>query len=64
VQWKISDNDGVLMLDAGQLELFSESTGQPIHVSTSSLGRRFLRSNPDDEGVDNLGTLPECPRTP
>lgn len=63
-QWKISDNDGALMLDAGQLELFLESTGQPIHVSTSSLGRRFLRSNPDDEAVDNLAALPECPRTP
>jgi hypothetical protein len=40
--------------------LFIESTGQPIHVSTSSLGRRFLRSNPDDQGVDNLAALPEC----
>ena len=54
-QWKISDNDGVRMLDAGQ----------PIHVSTSSLGRRFLRSsNPDDEGADHLAALAECPRTP
>jgi hypothetical protein len=26
-QWKISDNDGVLMLDAGQLELFIEPAG-------------------------------------
>jgi hypothetical protein len=62
--WKISDNDGVLMLDAGQLELFIAPTGQPIHVSTSSRGRRFLRSDPDDQGVDNLAALPECPRPP
>jgi hypothetical protein len=62
--WKISDNDGVLMLDSEQLELFVASTGQPIHVATSSLGRRFLRTNPDDQGVDNLAALPECPRTP
>ena len=64
-QWKISDNDGVRMLDAGQLELFIEPAGQPIRVSTSSLGRRFLRSsNPDDEGADHLAALAECPRTP
>jgi hypothetical protein len=62
--WKISDNDGVLMLDSEQLELFVASTGQPIHVSISSLGRRFLRANPDAQGVDNLAALPECPRTP
>ena len=61
-QWKISDNDGVRMLDAGQLELFIEPAGQPIHVSTSSLGRRFLRSsNPDDDGADHHAALAEPP---
>lgn len=67
--WKISDNDGVLMVDAGRLELYIEpsagdGTEQPIHVSKSSLGRGYLRSNPDPEGENNLASLPECARTP
>ncbi len=41
------------MLDGGRLELFIEPGGQPIHVSTSPRGRRFLPSDPDGEGVDN-----------
>jgi hypothetical protein len=62
--WKISDNDGVLMVDAGALELFITPSGQPIHVSTSATGRRYLRSNPDDVNPDNLAQLPECPPSP
>jgi hypothetical protein len=33
-------------------------------ITHSLLGELLVRSNPDDEGVDNLAALPECPRTP
>jgi hypothetical protein len=62
--WKISDADGVLMIDSGALDLSVAGTGQPIHVSTSSAGRRYLRTNPDGQNPDNLHALPQCPRTP
>lgn len=65
--WKISDNDAVLLIDRNELELFVDlgnGAEQPIHVSTSSLNRRYLRTDPDAQGVDNLASLPECPRTP
>ena len=68
-QWKISDNDAVVMLDKGQLELFIDAaaaggTAQRIHVATSSNGRRYLRTDPDEAVADNLASLPECPVTP
>lgn len=67
--WKISDSDGALVVAAKKVELYiAPSTPggaeQPIHVSTSTAGRPYLRSNPDPNGGNNLATLPECPRTP
>ena len=62
--WRISDNDGALLIDEGKLELFVDAGGgveQPIHVSTSSKGRRFLRTNPNEGPVDNLSNLSDCP---
>jgi len=62
--WKISDNDGALLIGEGKLELFVDAGGgveQPIHVSTSSKGRRFLRTNPNEGPVDNLSELSACP---
>ena len=62
--WRISDNDGALLIDEGKLKLFVEAGGgveQPIHVSTSSKGRRFLRTNPNEGPVDNLSNLSDCP---
>jgi hypothetical protein len=62
--WRISDNDGALLIDAGTLELFVDAGGgveQPVHVSTSSRGRRFLRTNPNEGPVDNLRELLACP---
>ncbi|HYO04010.1 MAG TPA: DUF3892 domain-containing protein [Mycobacterium sp.] len=61
--WRISDNDGALLIDEGKLELFIDAGAgveQPIHVSTSSRGRRFLRTNPNEGPVDNLGKLSDC----
>lgn len=56
--WRMTVNDGVLLVESGQLALFAND--QPIGVATSSANREFLRTNPDDSGPNNLGSLPEC----
>ncbi|HEY7051844.1 MAG TPA: hypothetical protein VH496_06870 [Mycobacterium sp.] len=67
-QYKISDNDGALLVESKELELFIDAsiagTEQLLHVAMSPLGRRFLRTNPNEGNVDNLDSLPECPPTP
>jgi hypothetical protein len=66
--YKISDNDGALLVESEELELFVDpaiaGTEQPIHTSVSSLGRRFLRTDPNEGDLDNLEGLPEAPTTP
>jgi hypothetical protein len=67
-QYKISDNDGALLVESEELELFIDPSiagvEQPLHVAMSPLGRRFLRTNPNEGNVDNLDSLPECTPTP
>jgi hypothetical protein len=66
--YRISDNDGSLLVESNELELFIDpaiaGTEQLLHTSMSSLGRRFLRTNPNEGNVDNLDSLPECTPTP
>lgn len=60
--WRITVNDGVLLVKSGQLALFSND--QPISVATSSANREYLRSDPNPSAPDNLDALPECGRFP
>lgn len=60
--WRLTVNDGVLLVKTAQLALFSQD--RPISVATSDAGREYLRTDPDASGVQNLSALPQCAAFP
>jgi hypothetical protein len=61
--WTLSNDDAMLFVDSGELELLMESDGAdgselPVGVATSEDGRRYLRVAGGDR--DQLRGLPQC----
>jgi hypothetical protein len=60
--WTLSNDDAVLFIDSGELQLVVEPDGggdeSPIDVATTPDGRRYLRVAGEDP--DGLHRLPQC----
>jgi hypothetical protein len=62
--WKLSNDDAILFVDSGELQLFVEPDGAgrnelPIGVASAADGRRRLQV--DGRDLHTLQGLPECP---
>jgi hypothetical protein len=63
--WKLSNDDAMLFVDSGELQLLMEPDsvsggGPPISVATAADGQRYLQV--DNEDPDKLHRLPRCGR--
>lgn len=61
--WVLTVNDAVRYIEKGRLELSVQNGAGPVevHVATSSRGRKYLRTDPDVGGQNNLRALPPVP---
>jgi hypothetical protein len=59
--WMLTVNDAVRYITRGRLALTVGAGDAPVHVATSSRGRRYLRTNPDAGVGNNLAKLPPLP---
>ena len=58
--WILTVDDAVRYITKGRISLFVKNgAGEiPVHVSTSSRGRRYVRTDPDAGAQNNLRNLP------
>jgi hypothetical protein len=61
--WKLSNDDAMLYVDSGELQLLMEpdsvsGEGPPISVATAADGRRYLQV--ENEDADKLHRIPRC----
>jgi hypothetical protein len=61
--WQLSNDDALLYVESGELQLFSaqdgtDGDGQPLVIATTEKGQRYLRVEGDDS--DELHRLPSC----
>lgn len=65
--WQLSVADAAYLVEKGRISIAIDAavsgTGQPVplHVARSARGRRYLRTPPDEVGVNNLRNLPRIP---
>jgi hypothetical protein len=61
-QWKITTDDAIRYIDNGEWEFYTHVGGHRREVIVASRnGRKYLKTEADNDTPDNLLSLPECP---
>ena len=62
-RWKITLDQAIEGIESGKWEFYVSVNGESVWVvvSTSSSGRKYLKTQNDGDEPNNLLSLPECP---
>lgn len=62
-RWKMSIDRAIQGIDSGKWTFYTYVSGNRANVviRTSSAGRRYLTTLPDNSKANNLSRLPQCP---
>ena len=62
-QWKITQAEAIRYIENGEWEFYVRVGDQSVWVvvATSRYGNKYLKTQADGEGQNNLLSLPECP---
>ncbi len=61
-RWKISEEDAIASIEAGEYSFWVSVGGQAVHVLIAHHeGRKYLKTEADGLHPNNLLSLPECP---
>ena len=62
-RWKITQEDAIAYIESGEWRFYVHVDGKSVWVvvAVSRYGNKYLKTEPDGEGENNLLSLPECP---
>ena len=60
--WKITQEKAIALIESGQWKFWVSSEGKSVWVivAVSRFGNKYLKTEADGEGENNLLSLPEC----
>ena len=61
-RWKITQQDAIRFIERGEWGFFTQVNGRRRNVIVASRnGRKYIKTEADQDTPDNLLSLPECP---
>lgn len=62
-RWKLAQEEAIQGIESGRYSFYVEAYGRRVSVTvrTSRFGNKYLTTEADGSGPNNLLSLPECP---